>query len=205
MRRAVATAMSVSAQIPQFTLESDARLDELAQLRATLAESGRSLSYTDVFLAACGRTLQDHPRLNASFQETEIIHPGVINIGLAVALEDGLVAPAIRNVVDLSLAEIAAERIRLTNAANENGLTPSDLLSGTFTISNLGPFGIRRFRPLVVPPQSAILGIGALTPDRLVSLSLSCDHRVTDGAPGAAFLASLIARLETLDWIETML
>lgn len=205
MRRAIAQAMSLSATIPQFSLESDADLTALAAFRSAQTSAGRSVSYSDVFVAACARALREHPQLNASFRETEIFHPAVVNVGLAVALDDGLVAPAFRNADTLTLTELAAERVRLTAAAREGKLTPEYVLSATFTISNLGPFGIRRFRPLVVPPQAAILGIGALMPDSLLSLCLSVDHRVTDGAPAAAFLADVIARLESPAWLEAIL
>jgi pyruvate dehydrogenase E2 component (dihydrolipoamide acetyltransferase) len=205
MRRAIARAMAASAQMPQFTVEADARFAALADLREKLAREGTTFSYSDVFTATCARSLVDHPHVYASFDDEAIIQHSSINVGIAVSLDDGLIAPAIQHADLLSVPELAAERIRLTDAAMTGTLTPQETLSATFTISNLGPLGVRRFRALVVPPQAAILAVGVLTPDALCSLSLSCDHRVLDGAPAARFLMDVIARLEHPEWIEPIL
>jgi pyruvate dehydrogenase E2 component (dihydrolipoamide acetyltransferase) len=204
MRRAIVQSMTASAHIPQFTLESDANLTALAARRARAVAGGHQMSYSDVFVAACAKVLLVHPRLNASFDDNAIVEHIDINIALAVALDDGLVAPAIRKADTLTIPGIAAERERLTTAAREGTLSPEDLFSATFTISNLGPFGIRRFRALVVPPQAAILAVGAVTPEALISFSLSCDHRVVDGAPAATFLAHLIGVLEAPEWLNEL-
>jgi pyruvate dehydrogenase E2 component (dihydrolipoamide acetyltransferase) len=204
MRRAIARSMSASALVPQFTIESDAKITELSKARKALASEGTEVSYTDFFIAACAASLVEHPMVNSSFLEDSILVYSVRNIGVAVALEDGLIAPAILGADGLSLADIVRERKRLTAAATAGTLTPEELLSTTFTVSNLGPYGVRRFRALVVPPQAAILAVGALTPEELVSFSLSCDHRVLDGAPAALFLNDLIVRLEHPDWVRDL-
>jgi pyruvate dehydrogenase E2 component (dihydrolipoamide acetyltransferase) len=202
MRRAIAKSMTASALVPQFTIESDADLDALAEFRRELQSTGVSVSYSDVFVAATARALKQHPRLNSSYGEDAVLEHQVVNIGIAVALEDGLIAPAIREADQLTLAEIAQARERLTAAAQAGTLTPEDVFSTTFTISNLGTYGVRRFRALVVPPQAGILALGAITPEGQVSLSLSCDHRVLDGAHGAEFLRDLVGLLERTDWLD---
>lgn len=201
LRRGIAKGMSASAAVPQFTVESDADLRSLAGMRATLDPALRP-SYADVLTAACAQALVRHPRLNASFDDDAIVEHGEVNIGLAVAVPDGLVAPAVMNADRLSLAELATERRRLTEAAVASALRPAELLSATFTISNLGPLGVRRFRALVVPPQAAILAVGRLADEGVMSLSLSCDHRVVDGAPAALFLADVLERLADPDWVR---
>jgi pyruvate dehydrogenase E2 component (dihydrolipoamide acetyltransferase) len=205
MRRAIVKSMTASALVPQFTIESDARLDVLEARRDELERGGVDLSYSDVFVAACARTLRAHLNVNVSFDEDAIVEHPEINVGLAIALPDGLVAPAIRAADTLSFAGLVAERERLTAAARAGTLAPEEIFSTTFTISNLGPFGVRRFRALVVPPQAAILALGALTPEKTMSLSLSCDHRVLDGAPAAAFLRDLAVTLEQPGWMDDLL
>src|SRR5580704_9165767 len=176
MRRAITRAMSASALVPQFVIEFDVSFAALKALREQLAGPQR-ISYSDFLLAACARTLREHPAVNASFADDCIVRHRDINIAVAVSLEDGLIAPAIHAADTLTLAQLAAERTRLTAAATAGTLQTADILSATFTISNLGPFGVRRFRALVVPPQAAILAVGALTPDGLLSFSLSAEHR----------------------------
>jgi pyruvate dehydrogenase E2 component (dihydrolipoamide acetyltransferase) len=195
--------MSASAAIPQFTIESDADLRALGVLRDGLGADRRP-GYADVLTAACARALLEHPRINASFDGDAIVEHGEVNVGIAIAVEDGLVAPAVMGADTRTIPELAAERRRLTQAAEAGVLTPADLLSATFTISNLGPLGVRRFRALVVPPQAAILAVGRLCDDGRMSLSLSCDHRVLDGAPAARFLADVVARMESTDWVREL-
>src|SRR5581483_3590314 len=155
----------------------------------TLLERRETLggSITDVLTAACARALRAHPGVNASFDGDAIVRHREINVGLAVALDDGLLSPAILRADELDLAALAEERTRLVAAARAGRLSGAELSAATFTISNLGPFGIDRFQSLVVPPQAAILAVGAIRADATVSLCLSCDHRVLDGAPVARF------------------
>jgi pyruvate dehydrogenase E2 component (dihydrolipoamide acetyltransferase) len=203
MRRAIAKTMTLSANIPQFTIEMtlDARL--LARARAELAQTQR-LSYTDALVASVAQALRAHGALNATFSDEGIIEHEEVNVALAVALDDGLIGPVIAKADQRTVAEIAAERGRLLAAARAGSLTPDDLLSATFTISNLGPFGVRRFNALVVPPQAAILAIGSMEEEAIV-LSLSVDHRAVDGAPAARFLLQVRQQLEDAAWVDRLL
>jgi pyruvate dehydrogenase E2 component (dihydrolipoamide acetyltransferase) len=203
MRTAIIKSMTASALVPQFTIESEpcvALLDEQRKRLAALSP----VSYSDLFLAACARALRRFPTVNSSLVNDAILEYQEVNIGLAISLPDGLVAPAIRRADQLTVAQIAAERERLSAAARENALSPADMFSTTFTVSNLGSLGVRRFRALVVPPQAAILALGAITPDRTVSLSLSCDHRVLDGAGAAEFLGHLVELIEQPEWLSEL-
>ena len=204
MRRAIAKSMTASALVPQFTIECDARLGLLAAWRDEVAASGARISYSDAIVAAAARALRSHPVLNSSFADDAILEHGEVNVGFALDLPEGLIAPAIRRADTLSLPELAAERARLAAAARDGTLTPDDVFSATFTVSNLGPLGVRRFRALVVPPQAAILALGAVTDEWLMSLSLSCDHRVVDGAPAARFLTELVGLLEDPVWLDEL-
>jgi pyruvate dehydrogenase E2 component (dihydrolipoamide acetyltransferase) len=201
MRRAIGKSMSASALIPQFTIERDARLEALAAWRSEASLEGAAITYSDAIVAATARALRDHPGLNASYTDEAILQHEAINIGFAFDLPDGLIAPAIRRADELSLYDLRAERERLATAARNGSLTPDDVFAATFTVSNLGPLGVRRFRALVVPPQASILALGSVTEDRLMSLSLSCDHRVVDGAPAARFLSDLVGLLEEPEWL----
>jgi len=204
LRRAIAKSMSASALVPQFTVEYDVPFDAVAAYRSRWKSAGHGISVADVLTAACARALRAHPGINASWAETSILQHAEINLGLAVALPDGLVAPAVRSADTLDLGQLAGERKRLTLAAQEGRLTPDELLSATFTISNLGTFGVSRFQALVVPPQAAILAVGGVRPDGTVALALSCDHRVLDGAPAAVFLRDLAASLTAPGWLEDL-
>lgn len=188
MRRAVAATMTASAAIPQFTLE--ARADASAARR-----HARDISVEDVVIAAAAQALTRHRRLNASFGDGIEEHPE-INIGVAIAVDDGIVAPAVRDADQLTIADIRKERRRLVDAARAGTLRPAELYSATFTISNLGAHRIRRFHALVIPPQAAILAVGALDRRNRLWLSLSVDHRVTDGVPAARFLTDVVDTIE---------
>jgi pyruvate dehydrogenase E2 component (dihydrolipoamide acetyltransferase) len=193
MRRAIAELMTASAQVPQFTLEATVSVDR--------RKRSLDVSYSTVVLAACARTLHEFPVVNSSFDEDSLIEHADVNIGIAVALEHGLIVPVVHHADRRTLGELDGERRRLVEAAREGSLAANDLIGGTFSVSNLGPLGIERFRALVLPPQAAILAVGAVRQDRL-ALSLSCDHRVLDGEPAARFLTGIIDRLEHLDWLE---
>jgi pyruvate dehydrogenase E2 component (dihydrolipoamide acetyltransferase) len=204
LRKAIAKSMTASALVPQFTVEQDVPLGALQARRSAWKASGADVSVADVLTAACARALRAHPGVNASWTDEGIVRHASVDVGLAVALPDGLVAPAVLRADTLSLPELAAERRRLTAAARAGQLTPAELLSATFTVSNLGTFGVSRFRALVVPPQAAILAVGGLRPDGTVTLALSCDHRVLDGAPGAEFLRDLADSLAEPAWLDDL-
>jgi pyruvate dehydrogenase E2 component (dihydrolipoamide acetyltransferase) len=194
--------------VPHFYLAREVNASRLvtwrekAQKRAT-----EKVTFTDLLVKLVAVALRAHPRLNASFNRGEIILNESINIGLAVALDDGLVVPVIRGADKLSLSELAARRINLVAHAQNNRLRLEDISEGTFTISNLGMYGVDHFQAIVNPPQAAILAVGRIL-DKVVpvngqvlvqpviSLSLSCDHRVVDGARGARFLEELADLIE---------
>jgi pyruvate/2-oxoglutarate dehydrogenase complex dihydrolipoamide acyltransferase (E2) component len=203
MRRAIVASMTLSAQIPQFTLDRWVELDRVATVRDQLRESGVKVSWEDILVAACARALREHRNVNASFDDDAIVEHAQINVGIATALADGLVSPAIVGADRLGFASLVSERMRLRAGAAAGRLRGVELFGATFSVSNLGPFGIDRFRALVIPPQAAILATGRLHERDGVSgmmLSLSCDHRVLDGAPAARFLATVSELLQTPDW-----
>jgi pyruvate dehydrogenase E2 component (dihydrolipoamide acetyltransferase) len=194
--------------VPHFYLERDVNASALGQWRKALqARSSAKITYSDLMVKTVAAALRKHPRLNASWQNEQIIGNVEVNVGLAVAVEDGLLVPVVHNADRLGLAEIAARRIDLVEKAQNGKLPPADLTNGTFTISNLGMFGVERFNAIVNPPQAAILAVGAIV-DRVVpvngqpavqpmmTLTLSCDHRIVDGARAAQFLQTLVSYLE---------
>lgn len=193
---------------PHFYLQRDVAAVELARIRRQLHEQRRiDLTYTDMVAAAVARALRDHPRLNAHWEDGTIVPGEEINIGIAVAVQDGLVVPVIHRADQCSIVEIASRRHDLVTRAQAGRLRPEDIRGCTFTISNLGMYGVDAFHAIVNPPQAAILGVGRII-DRVVAvegrpevrpvltLTLSCDHRVVDGARAAEFLATLARLIE---------
>ena len=157
-------------------------------------------SVTDLLHLAIACTLVGHPLLNAAWSD-EVVPSEAVNLAFVVEGADGMLTPSIIGADRRDLAGLAAERIRLTAAALAGRLRGEELLSGTFTVSNLGPLGIHRFRAMVLPPQAAILAVGAPDPAGRLTLTLTCDHRIVDGAPAARFLADLGARLADRTWL----
>ena len=194
--------------IPHFFLMREAAAEALVAWRERAAQgTSARVTYTDLLVRIVAEALRRHPRLNASWQDGAIIHHDEINIGLAVAVADGLVVPVIHQAGDLTPGGIARRRADLVGRAQAGKLRPSDMAGGTFTISNLGMYGIDAFNAIINAPQAAILAVGRMV-DRVVpvngqpavrpmlTLSLSCDHRVVDGARGAEFLATVAALIE---------
>ncbi len=200
LRSAVAKTVTASAAIPQFTVEYDVEVAAMAAVRPQLPPS---VSYTDMVHAAAARALTRHRRLNASWADHGIVEHASINLGFALAMEsqDGLVVPSILGADRLSPAELAERRRTLTEAAREGRLKPVDVFSTTFTVSNLGPTGVSRFRALVLPPQAAILAVAATSARGTMTLALSCDHRVVDGLPAALFLRDVAELLQDPSWM----
>lgn len=195
MRRAVAKTVTLSASIPQFSVQVDV---PFARVRESLTDArvhvpGASIS--DVINAAVIDSLREHPLVNSSFTEEGIVAHDQVALSFMVESGDGLLTPVIHNADARTLAELSDERVRLTHLATAGGLTAVDLLGGTFTVSNLGPLGVHRFNALVIPGQSAILAVGAPTAEGVLTLTLSVDHRVVDGAPAARFLSAVGERL----------
>ena len=199
---------------PHFFLVRDLDAAPLLAARERLAAAPHvSLTHTDLLIALVARVVARHPKLNASWTGDAIrLHPDV-NISLAVAVQDGVVGVVIPRADQASLADIAARRADLTERARAGQLRPPDLTGGTFTISNLGMYEVDAFSAIITPPQAAVLAIGAIA-DRVVAINghpavhkrmtvtLSSDHRVIDGAQAALFLADLAAALrEPEKWL----
>lgn len=201
--------------VPHFFLTRDVDATGLIAARASLArhghnEASESVTYTDQLVALVARVLRKHPRLNASWVDGTIQYHDEINIGIATVVERGLVVPVIHGADRLSIHDIASRRREVVARARAHRLQPADLAQGTITISNLGMFGIDSFSAIVSAPQAAILAVGRIA-DRVVAqegravvcprmtLTLSCDHRVVDGARGAEFLRDLANAIEHPD------
>lgn len=214
IRKVVAERLTESQRtMAQVTISREAEAGGLVARRAALAAgfeaaTGVRLTYTDLLVQAVAELLADHPLLNATLTEQGIVCAPAVHMGVAVALEDGLIVPVIRDAGSRSLAGIARDRVDLAAKAQAGTLTLDEVEGGTFTISNLGSFGADAFTPIVNPPQCAILGVGRIVDkpvavDGLVEvrptlwLSLTFDHRIVDGAPAARFLQQLGDRLGT--------
>jgi len=213
MRGVIASRMHASLQeMAQLTLGTDATMDAAVDLRARLKEQWSAAgiavpTITDFIVRAAALALVRHPRLNASVQEQSILVQSDINVGIAVALDDGLIVPVVKNADQLPLSSIAAETKRLAAGSRTGKLALPDLEGGTFTVSTLGSFGIDFFTPVITPGQVAILGVGRLrdsvrwdgaTPVRtqVLTLSLTFDHRAVDGAPAADYLRAVVDQLQ---------
>jgi pyruvate dehydrogenase E2 component (dihydrolipoamide acetyltransferase) len=194
--------------IPHFYLIREVNASRLVAWREKVQKnSAEKITYTDLLVKLTAAGLQQYPRLNASWLNDNLVMNSDINIGLAVAVEDGLLVPVIHKANELNLGQLASHRSRIVSRAQANKLSLDDLTGGTFTISNLGMYGVDAFNAIVNPPQAAILAVGRIA-DRLVplngqpavqpmmTLSLSCDHRVVDGARGAQFLQALADLIE---------
>ena len=212
MRGVIASRMHASLQeMAQLTLGTEAVMDAAVALRAELkdqwAQAGIPVpTITDLVVRAAALALREHPRLNASVRDDAIHIQPEINVGLAVALEDGLMVPVLKKADQLPLSAIAAESRRLAQGARTGRLSLPDLEDGTFTVSTLGSYGIDFFTPVITPGQVAILGVGRLrdsvrwegaSPARtqVMTLSITFDHRAVDGAPAAGYLRSVVSRL----------
>jgi pyruvate dehydrogenase E2 component (dihydrolipoyllysine-residue acetyltransferase) len=210
-QRTIAARMAESrSTIPEFTLEAEIAMDEAVHLREELRALGREPlpSYNDLVLRAVALALRDFPSLNASYESGRTLRHGRINVGLAVDTGDALLVPVVHDADRLSVLEIAREARRLAEGARDRKLAPHDLADGTFTVSNLGMLGVRRFHAVINIPQAAILAVGELALRAVVSadgaiverttmeVALSVDHRVVYGAEAARFLQRLRQLLE---------
>ena len=203
MRRVIAERMTRSFRdVPQFSVSRDV---DMTLAAATKAAAG--VSYADVLIEAVARTLAEHPRLAMRYDPEGLVGADGIHVGIAVALEDGLLVPVLRDADSKDLAAISRERSALQDGARAGKLAADALTGAVFTISNLGQHGVDRFTAIVNPPEAAILAVGRVRDGVIardghpviapvVTLTLSVDHRVADGAHAAAFLADLVGRLE---------
>ena len=211
MRKAIARRLTESKQtVPHFYLTVDVAMDRLMDLRAQLNEAADGdfkLSVNDFIIKAVAKSLMDVPDANASWTDAATLRHKHAHVSVAVAIEGGLITPVIRYAEQKGLVEISAEVKELATRAREGQLQPDEYSGGTFSISNLGMFGIKKFQAIVNPPEGAILAVGATEtrPEvedgevvirKMMSVTLSCDHRVVDGAVGAQFVAALKKHLE---------
>jgi pyruvate dehydrogenase E2 component (dihydrolipoamide acetyltransferase) len=214
MRKTIARRLTASMQqAPHFFLTTTIDMVKATALRAQINEYAQTepepvkVSFNDLVIKAVARALTRMPEINVSFDGENLLFKKRVNIGVAVALEAGLIVPVIRDANTRGVLEIAREARRLIDAAHHNKLKPEDFQGGTFSVSNLGMFGIEQFTAVINPPESAILAIGAIMPtpvaldgqvvvrDRM-KVTLSIDHRAIDGATGARFLQEVKRMLE---------
>jgi len=211
VRRLTAERLTQSARAPHFHLTTVVDAEALVAFHARLSEAvaadeGR-ITLTDVLIKACAAMLRGHPELNSSWGAQAILRHRRVNVGLAVAVPDGLVVPVVHDADRKALAEIAAEAHGLAERARAGRLSLDEITGGTFTVSNLGMYGIEHFTAVINPPQAAILAVGAIRAEPVVRdgavvagttmrLTLGIDHRVLDGAGAAVCLADLRRALE---------
>lgn len=196
--------------IPTFYLTSEVDMERVAEAREALnaaAGDQGKISFNDIVLKAIATALVQHPECNAWWQDDHIRYWNEVHLGMAVAIEEGLITPVIRHADGKSLRQISAEARELAGRARERKLTPEEYTGATFSVSNLGMFDIEHFTAVINPPEAGIVAIGsiaqvpavigdAVVPRRRMRLTMSCDHRVIDGATGAKFLKTLKLMLE---------
>ncbi|PSK95428.1 pyruvate dehydrogenase E2 component (dihydrolipoamide acetyltransferase) [Murinocardiopsis flavida] len=212
MRKVIARRLTQSKQeVPHFYLRRAIDAEALKAFRtdinARLAEDGVKISFNDLIVKAVATTLKRHPKVNSSWVDDKLLQHGRINVGVAVAVDEGLLVPVLHDTDKTTLSEIAANTRELAGRARDGKLKPQEMSGGTFSISNLGMFGVDSFSAVINPPEAAILAIGAMRQEAVVrdgevavrntiALELSVDHRAVDGAVGAAFLKDLAETLE---------
>ncbi|HLG04910.1 MAG TPA: dihydrolipoamide acetyltransferase family protein, partial [Gemmatimonadales bacterium] len=211
IRKTIARRLAQSiGPIPTFYLTAEADMERVAEAREALnqaADEAGKVSFNDIVLKAVATALRQHPGCNAWWQDDHVRIWREVHLGVAVAVEDGLITPVIRNADDLTLREIAARSRDLATRARERKLKPEEYTGSTFSVSNLGMFDIEHFTAIINPPEAGILAVGRIaagpaardgqvTVRRRMRMTMSCDHRVIDGATGARFLKTLKGMLE---------
>ncbi|HET9386042.1 MAG TPA: pyruvate dehydrogenase complex dihydrolipoamide acetyltransferase [Gemmatimonadales bacterium] len=212
IRKTIAKRLAASiGPVPHFFLTTEIDMERAAEAREALntqlGEQGGKISFNDIIIKAVALALVQHRACNAWFQDDHIRYWNEVHIGMAVAIEDGLITPVIRNVDQKSLRQISAESRELAGRARTRRLKPEEYTGATFSVSNLGMFDIEHFTAVINPPEAGIVAIGSIVPQavpegekivvrRRMRLTMSCDHRVIDGATGAAFLRTLKQMLE---------
>jgi pyruvate dehydrogenase E2 component (dihydrolipoamide acetyltransferase) len=210
MQQTIARRMAESkATIPDFTLQSDVDMEECVKLRTELKRmsSMQTPTYNDMVVKACALALREHPRANGSYRDGALQLHSRVNVGVAVAAQDALVVPTVFDADEKSLGEIARETRALAERVRDATITPPELGGGTFTVSNLGMYGIASFAAIINPPHAAILSVGSVARRAVVrdeqllarhtmALTLVCDHRILYGAGAAEFLARIRELLE---------
>jgi pyruvate dehydrogenase E2 component (dihydrolipoamide acetyltransferase) len=202
MRKVIAERMHQSLQgSAQLTISTEVDVTQLIDRRQEVRQAF-NVTYTDFIVQACAHALRQHPRMNAHLEGDIIRANNAIHVGLAVALDEGLIVPVVRDADKKSLKDIAAEAKTLAEKARASQLKLEEVSGGTFTVSNLGMYGVDAFTPIINTPQSGILGVGRIvekpvihrgevTRRSMMVLSLTFDHRVIDGAPAGAFLQTV--------------
>jgi pyruvate dehydrogenase E2 component (dihydrolipoamide acetyltransferase) len=213
IRKTIAKRLAASlGPVPHFFLTSDVDMERAAEAREALnqqlGDQGGKISFNDIILKATALALRKHRACNAWYQDDHIRYWNEVHLGMAVAVEDGLITPVIRHTDLKSLVEIGAEARELAGRARSRRLKPDEYTGSTFSVSNLGMFDIDQFTAVINPPESGIIAIGSIVPTpvagadgtvtvrRRLKLTMSCDHRVIDGATGAQFLQTLKQMLE---------
>jgi len=209
MRKTIARRLSESKfSAPHFYLTMEINMDRAVEARKSINEVAPvKISYNDMVIKAVAAALRKHPKVNAAWLGDKIRYNHHIHIGMAVAVEEGLLVPVIRFADQKGLAEISAQARELATKARERKLQPAEWEGNTFTVSNLGMFGIEEFTAIINPPDACILAVGGIAqkpvvkdgqivPAHIMKVTLSCDHRVVDGATGSAFLVTLKQMLE---------
>jgi pyruvate dehydrogenase E2 component (dihydrolipoamide acetyltransferase) len=210
MRATIARRLVTSlGPIPHIFLTTEVEMDRTVEMRRQLNELDpeNKVSINDFVIKVAAVALMQHPAVNSSFQEKTVRFYERADVGVAVALENGLITPVVRSANTKSVGQISREVKELAERARNRKLTPEEYTGATFSVSNLGMFGIDEFTALINPPEAAILAVGAVTPRpvvrdgevtvrQLMRVTLSCDHRVVDGATGARFLQTLKKILE---------
>ncbi|NIA28384.1 MAG: dihydrolipoamide acyltransferase [Actinobacteria bacterium] len=210
MRSTIATRMTASkTTVPHFYLTMQVNMNNAVEFRTSLnkVQKDVKISYNDMIIKACALALKKHPYVNGSFQGDKIVLHDRVDVGVAVALDDGLITPVVRNADQKSLGQMALEIRDLARRAKKRKLLPQDYTNGTFTISNLGMYEIDEFSAIINAPEAAILAVGGVMQVPVVEdgeivvghrmkVTLSCDHRIVDGATGALFLKEIKRLLE---------
>jgi pyruvate dehydrogenase E2 component (dihydrolipoamide acetyltransferase) len=209
MRKTIAKRLAESKfSAPHFYLTMEINMDRAVEARKSINEiSPVKISFNDIVLKATAAALRQHPDVNVSWLGDKIRKNHHIHVGVAVAVKEGLLVPVVRFADNKSLSHIAAEVKELAQKAHDKKLQPSDWEGSTFTISNLGMFGIEEFTAIINPPDACILAVGGIketpvvkngqvVPGNVMKVTLSCDHRAVDGAVGSAFLKTLKGLLE---------
>jgi pyruvate dehydrogenase E2 component (dihydrolipoamide acetyltransferase) len=210
MRKVIAKRLAESKfTAPHYYLNMEIDMDNCIRSRNSIKEShpDSKISYNDIIVKACAMALRRHPQVNSTWDTENTIVHGNINIGVAVAVDEGLLVPVVRNTDYKTLSEISAEVRDLAGRARERKINANEMEGSTFTVSNLGMFGIESFTSIINQPNSCILSVGAIVekpvvkngeivPGHTMKLSLACDHRTVDGATGAKFLQTLESYLK---------
>jgi pyruvate dehydrogenase E2 component (dihydrolipoamide acetyltransferase) len=212
MLKAVARRMAESkASVPHFYVSSEIDMTRALELRAelneALADSGEKVSVNDLIVRACAQALLQHPQAHRSYVDGHHVYHAHANIGIAVALDDGLIVPVLRDADSKGVRQLAVETRDLVTRARDGKLRQSEIEGGTFTVSNMGMFDVAAFSAIINPPESTILAVsstveravvraGAVVPRKIMSVTLSCDHRACSGADGARLLQTVKRHLE---------